>query len=107
MLLDYDAEFQSPHFDNFLPKINPAAGRDHWPHGFTVALAGGGIRGGHVVGETDPKGGKKVGNPVQVADIHATVLHALGIPFRREIDTPVGRPMKLSSGSKITELLKK
>ena len=87
------------------PRINPAAGRDHWPHGFSVALAGGGIRGGHIVGATDPAGGKQVQNPVEVADIHATVLHSLGIDFRRELDTPVGRPLKLSEGQVIRELV--
>ncbi len=61
------------------PKINALGGRDHWPQGFTMALAGGGIRGGQVIGETDPEGGRKVSDPRQVADIHATVLTALGI----------------------------
>ena len=49
------------------PKINPAAGRDHWPHGFTWAVAGGGVRGGQVIGATDPTGGKKVERPHGVA----------------------------------------
>ncbi len=40
------------------PKINLAGGRDHWPSGFSLALAGGGIRGGHAIGETDPEGVK-------------------------------------------------
>ncbi len=87
------------------PNVNPAAGRDHWPHGFSIALAGGGIRGGHVVGATDPEGSKEVADPVGVADVHATVLHALGIKYRRELDTPVGRPMKISDGKVIDELL--
>lgn len=87
------------------PRINPAAGRDHWPHGFTVALAGGSIAAGQVVGATDPEGGKQVENPVEVADIHATVLHTLGIDFRHELDTPVRRPMKLSEGKVIRELV--
>jgi hypothetical protein len=88
------------------PRINGADGRDHWPHGFSIALAGGGFRGGHVLGETDPEGGKKVQGAVEVADIHATVLHALGIKHSRMLDTPVGRPLKLSDGEVLTELLK-
>ena len=40
------------------PRINPFDGRDHWPHGFSMALAGGGLRGGQVIGATDPEGGR-------------------------------------------------
>jgi hypothetical protein len=96
------------------PSINPAAGRDHWPHGFSVVLAGGGIRGGVVVGETDPEGGElkhpeeyeiEKGKGIQIANIHATVLHALGIPHEKELMTPVGRPMALSKGHVIADLV--
>ncbi len=95
------------------PRVNPAGGRDHWPHGFTVALAGGGIAGGRIVGETSPEpptgGAEKqvsahVKDPRQVADIHATVLAALGIDFQQELMTPVGRPMVISEGQVIREL---
>ena len=89
------------------------AGRDHWPHGFTVALAGGGIRGGVVVGENSPTPkldgadvvAANVRDPHPVEDIHATVLHALGIDFTEEMETPIGRPMALSKGTVIRELL--
>ena len=96
------------------PNINPAGGRDHWPHGFSVLLAGGGIRGGVVIGETDPEGEKlehpeefemAPGKGIQIAHIHATVLHALGIKYRKELMTPVGRPMAISKGSPIPALL--
>ncbi|MFP6659136.1 MAG: DUF1501 domain-containing protein, partial [Pirellulales bacterium] len=87
------------------PQINAAAGRDHWPHGFSIALAGGNFRRGHAHGASDPEGGKKVKDSVAVADIHATVLHTLGIDHNRTLDTPVGRPMKLSDGKILTELL--
>lgn len=96
------------------PIINPAGGRDHWPHGFSVLLAGGGIRGGVAIGETDPEGSKlehpvafeiEPGKGVQIANIHATVLHALGIPYRKELMTPIGRPMALSPGAAISGLL--
>jgi uncharacterized protein (DUF1501 family) len=96
------------------PGLNPAGGRDHWPHGFSVVLAGGGIRGGVVIGETDPEGGElehpeayemKKGKGIQVANIHATVLHALGIEYHQELMTPVGRPMALSKGNAIPDLL--
>jgi hypothetical protein len=94
------------------PRINGLGGRDHWPHGFTVALAGGGIAGGRVIGETapDPKLDDKnhlqdVRNPYQPEDVHATILHAFGIDFSEEIETPIGRPMALSKGKVIKELL--
>jgi uncharacterized protein (DUF1501 family) len=88
------------------PKINPADGRDHWPHGFRVALAGGGIQGGRVLGATDPKGeSKEPERPVKVEDVHATVLHTLGIDFEVELETPVGRPMIISEGRVVNELL--
>lgn len=94
------------------PRINPASGRDHWPHGFTVALAGGGVRGGQVLGETPPdpidergKRGSDLVEPYAVEDIHATVLHALGIDFETEHQTRVGRPMSFSKGSPIQKLL--
>ena len=88
------------------PKINPASGRDHWPHGFSVAMAGGGIAGGRVIGATDPEGeSKKPERPVKVEDVHATVLGALGIDFEVELDTPVGRPMIICDGRVVKELL--
>jgi hypothetical protein len=92
--------------------MNPAGGRDHWPHGFSIVLAGGGIQGGRVVGETSPdpvmdkeRRDENVVNVKQVADIHATVLHALGVNFRQELITPIGRPMVFSEGKVIRELL--
>lgn len=91
------------------PTINPAGGRDHWPHGFSIALAGGAIRGGHVIGRTSPQGEKleyKNRQHVRVADVHATVLHAVGIDFELQMDTPIGRPMALSEGRPVKELLR-
>jgi uncharacterized protein (DUF1501 family) len=94
------------------PKINPLGGRDHWPHGFSMALAGGGIAGGRVIGETspDPKLDEKnrlqdIADPRHVEDVHATILHAFGINHQKEIQTPISRPMALSQGKIIRELL--
>src|SRR5262249_38097793 len=61
------------------PKINPLGGRDHWPTGFSVALAGGGIHGGQVIGETDPEGKPEPKNPGSVGDLFENVLTAVGI----------------------------
>jgi len=91
------------------PRINPAGGRDHWPHGFSIALAGGGIRGGQAIGQTSPEGEKLAyegGKNIQVADIHATAMHAMGIDYTQFFDTPVGRPMQLSDGRVVKQLLK-
>ncbi len=94
------------------PHLNPLGGRDHWPHGFSIALAGGGIAGGRVIGETHsapPKGEKRprklLKNPHPIEDIHATVLHQLGIDFHQELNTPVGRPLAICEGQPIKELL--
>lgn len=96
------------------PFVNPLGGRDHWPHGFSMALAGGGIQGGRVVGETSsvPKVGEKnpkklLKDPSAVEDIHATIFKAFGIDHEVELDTPIGRPMVISEGKPITRLLEK
>ncbi|MBS0207896.1 MAG: DUF1501 domain-containing protein [Planctomycetes bacterium] len=88
------------------PIINRLAGRDHWPHGFSMLLAGGRLPRGLVLGETDPEGAKvtwEQGTPI--ADIHATLLTAMGINPALELMTPVGRPMKLSEGTPVSRLL--
>ena len=87
------------------PVINKDAGRDHWPQCYSVVLAGGGIRGGQVVGTSDAKGAYPKERPVKPADIHATVFAALGYDFRTTYQTSDGRPLRVSDGEPITELL--
>jgi len=88
------------------PRINDDAGRDHWPKCFSAFLAGGGIQGGTVIGSSDEDGGMPKDSPVKVADIHATVCHALGIDPYKEVITRQGRPMMLvDDGSVIEDLL--
>jgi hypothetical protein len=88
------------------PKVNVAGGRDHWPKGFSMALAGGGLRGGLAIGETDPEGAKDPAHPTSIEHIHATVLTALGLDPAKENIAPVtGRPIKLCAGRPIRELL--
>ena len=87
------------------PKINLAGGRDHWPTGYTMALAGGGIAGGRVIGETDSGGVKDPEHPTAVSDVHATVLTALGLNPRKELVAATSRPVKLSEGKVLRELL--
>jgi len=90
------------------PKINGLGGRDHWPKGFSVALAGGGFRGGHVHGATDPEGVKEEPkDPVKVADLHTTVMHLLGIDHKKKYkNLPFDRFGTLSEGDVIKGLLK-
>lgn len=94
------------------PEINPAEGRDHWPHGFSTFLAGCGIRKGFAYGETSPnpkldkeKPLDDVSKPVTIADVHATILKAIDVPYDEELDTPVGRPMLRSEGEPIEDIL--
>jgi uncharacterized protein (DUF1501 family) len=87
------------------PNINKLGGRDHWPNGYSIAIAGGGLKGGIAVGKTDPEGRKDPERPASIADIHATVLTALGLSPGKENVSPVGRPIKLSEGKAIGELL--
>jgi hypothetical protein len=87
------------------PKLNPLGGRDHWPNGFSMAIAGGGIGGGRVIGETDLDGLKGPPEPISIADIHATVLTAVGLEPGKENVAPSSRPLKLSEGKAIRELL--
>jgi uncharacterized protein (DUF1501 family) len=88
------------------PKINNLGGRDHWPTGFSMLVAGGGFAGGRVIGSTDPQGVKKdPEKPIFVEDLHATVLDLFSIDYAKELMTPVGRPMALSKGDVVEELV--
>ena len=77
------------------PKINDQAGRDHWPNAFSIAMAGGGVRGGIVVGATDKQAGEVVERPITPQDMCATVLDRLGIDYTKVLHTPLGRPVPL------------
>jgi hypothetical protein len=88
------------------PLINKDAGRDHWPWCYTMVLAGGGIRGGQYVGESDATGGQPKSRPVTPADIHATIFTALGYdPHAITFHSAEGRPLALSDGEPIKGLL--
>jgi uncharacterized protein (DUF1501 family) len=87
------------------PQMNALSGRDHWPHNFTAAVAGGGLKPGVVVGESDPEGGKEPKDRQPVANLHATVLKALGIDPEKTIRSPIGRTFARSEGTPIKALL--
>jgi hypothetical protein len=88
------------------PTINKDAGRDHWPPCYSVVLAGGGVRGGQVVGASDKIGAYPTERPVSPADLHATVFRLLGYdPKSISYHTADGRPTMLSEGEAIRELV--
>lgn len=87
------------------PKINVTGGRDHWPRVFSVALAGGGIKGGQVIGSSDRTGESPLDRPVTPADLAATIYQTLGVDPQKTLQTADGRPIRISPGKVIPELL--
>ena len=88
------------------PKVNAAAGRDHWNYCYSLMLAGGGIRGGHVFGASDRIGGRPSRNPVTPADVVATIYQCLGVPKDLEIRDGLDRPTALVPwGDVLTDVL--
>ncbi len=79
-------------------------GRDHHPNGFTVWLAGGGIKRGYVHGETDELGYHALGDGHYVTDLHATVLHLLGLELR-QLEVPGRKRLDIDNGQVITDIL--
>lgn len=77
------------------PKINPAGGRDHWPQCWTIAMAGGGVKGGQVIGSSDEMGAYPKDRPVPAASVAATMLHALGVDLDVELPGPQNRPIRV------------
>ena len=77
------------------PKVNPAGGRDHWPQCFTVGFAGGGVRGGQVVGASDPIGAVPAERPTEPPEVVATIFHSLGLNTETTLPGPAGRPFPL------------
>jgi hypothetical protein len=87
------------------PRINPKTGRDHHPLSFNVALAGGGVQGGRVIGATNKEGSLVESRPVTVPDLFCTFCQALGLDPRKERISPLGRPLKtVEGGASVTEL---
>jgi uncharacterized protein (DUF1501 family) len=87
------------------PRINKNAGRDHWHHCYTVLLAGGGVRAGAVLGQSDRNGAYPLrGRVCSPADLCATVYHCLGIDPKHEMADQTGRPLPLTRGEPIREV---
>jgi len=88
------------------PKINANDGRDHFPGAWSAVLAGGGVRGGTVYGQTDETGTKVVDKPVAVPDFFATIATVLGMSPSKSFMTPVGRPIAITEkGVPIRDLM--
>lgn len=88
------------------PKINSAGGRDHWPNVFSIAMAGGGVRGGQVLGASDALGELPKDDPVTPSDLAATVLTLLGVDPASELHTGDGRPVRVAAdGAKVISQL--
>ena len=81
------------------PKLNTRGGRDHWPRVFSVALAGGGIQPGRIVGSSDATGESPADYPVTPADLIRTIYTLMGIDPAMELKTATGRPIRVSPES--------
>lgn len=88
------------------PKINQRAGRDHWPRAMFVLMAGGGLKGGQVVGASDANGMGPAGDPITPDNVAATFYRTLGIDFHKEYHSSTGRPITIvRDGHVIPQLL--
>jgi len=82
------------------PELNANDGRDHHPAGFSCVLAGGGIRGGQVLGATDERGDKVAEGAVSIPDFNATIGYALGLPLDTVVYSPSKRPFTVADKGK-------
>jgi hypothetical protein len=87
------------------PRINDIAGRDHWPQCYTVLLAGGGVKRGYVYGSSDSRGAYPSTNACRPEDLSATMYHMMGIDPHTLVRDPLNRPVPLSMGSVIDDIL--
>ncbi|QDT83512.1 DUF1501 domain-containing protein [Gimesia chilikensis] len=89
------------------PRINGQDGRDHWPASWAMMLAGAGIRGGQVIGETSADGAEIKSKPTRTADLMATIFRGVGLDPRKQNMSNVGRPIRLADpdGTPLEELL--
>ena len=85
------------------PRINPNSGRDHFPRAFTSILAGGGVKGGQVIGCTDEGGDAVKDRPVTVNDFLRTACHSLGIDADKQNMSSIGRPIKIVDGGEVVK----
>lgn len=87
------------------PRVNPRTGRDHYPRAFNAALAGGGIRGGQVIGASTADGSEVEERPVTVPDLFSSLCRALDVDPTIENISPLGRPLKIVDGGEVVQEL--
>jgi hypothetical protein len=87
------------------PVVNKNVSRDHWPHCYTVLLAGGGVKRGFVHGASDQTGSYPAENPVRPDDLAATMFHLLGIDPHTEVRDVNKRPLSIANGHPITGII--
>src|SRR5262245_31434021 len=86
------------------PRINPDAGRDHWPDCYCAVLAGGGVHAGQTYGASDRTGAYPVSDPTGPADLAATLFSRFHLDPANEIRDPTGRPFRLAEGNPLSSL---
>ncbi|MCA9048805.1 MAG: DUF1501 domain-containing protein [Planctomycetaceae bacterium] len=86
------------------PRINNNVSRDHWPKCYTALMAGGGVQGGAVYGESDRYGSVPDRDPVAVGDLAATMYYALGIDHNTEVRDNLNRPLPIAKGRPVTQI---
>jgi uncharacterized protein (DUF1501 family) len=87
------------------PRINGNKSRDHWPHCYTVLLAGGGVKKGFVYGASDSQGAYPEEHPVRPEDLAATIYHLLGIDPDTEVHDRSDRPLVIAPGKPVHEIM--
>jgi uncharacterized protein (DUF1501 family) len=86
------------------PKLNSNGGRDHWAGCWTSLVAGGGVKGGQVIGRSDRTGTEPADRPVSPQELVASIFHALGVPHTATIPGPEGAPVAVYPGKPVAEL---
>src|SRR5205807_4555303 len=87
------------------PRVNGGAGRDHWAPLSTLAFAGGGLKMGQVVGESNSRAEVPKTTPISPQDLMATVFHVLGMPQGMHYNDPTGRPVPMINGGRVIRKL--
>lgn len=82
------------------PKVNPRTGRDHWPRNFNALMAGGGVKGGQVIGASAKDGMGISSDPVTIPDLFSSICKSLQVNPAKENMSPIGRPLKIVDGGK-------
>jgi hypothetical protein len=86
------------------PKLNSNGGRDHWAGCWTALVAGGGVRGGQIIGRSDRTGTEPADRPVTPQELVSSIFHALGVPHDATIPGPDGAPVAVYPGAPVAEL---